>query len=74
MVNDGAVHWTGGNVSVYNDGGTYSGVISNRVGGVWDIQCDGQSVSWWMGTERFVNEGMLRKSAGAGDSLSGKRE
>lgn len=69
LINDGTVHWTDGGIGVYNDGGTYFGVISNRVGGVWDVQCDGQSVSWYWGLERFVNEGTLRKSAGAGNAV-----
>ena len=68
LVNEGTINWTNGTVTVNNNGSSYTGVISNRVGAVWDVQCDNYGLHPVYGAEEFINEGTLRKSAGTGAS------
>ena len=65
LVNEGTVNWLSGWVNLRNNAGDYTGAISNRAGGLWDIQCDEpMNYDWWSGYAQFHNAGLLRKSGG----------
>ncbi|MBI3879322.1 MAG: hypothetical protein HY301_04570 [Verrucomicrobia bacterium] len=64
LTNRGTVNWTNVTLRVWNDGGTYRGVIDNQAGALFDVQSD-QLLNNAYG-EVFTNSGTFRKSAGAG--------
>lgn len=63
MNNYGHVAWTGGSVSLINDGTSWFGSVVNL--GLWEMQGDWQ-IGQWFGNElaTFSNGGIFRKSAG----------
>jgi len=67
LTNYGTVSWTGGNLGLMNDGGSWAGTIENF--GLWDISGN-MGISRYYGNDYpvFVNNGVLRKSAGTGTS------
>lgn len=71
LTNYGTVLFTGGSMSVINDGATWTGVIQNS--GLWDLQGDNLNVSSWFGNNLpfFANYGLLRKSIGSATSTLG---
>jgi choice-of-anchor C domain-containing protein len=63
LTNFGVVTWTGtGNLSIYNDHGTYTGGVYNQGGGLFQIQNDQVIVCACYGYEFFNNQGTLEKS------------
>jgi hypothetical protein len=70
LTNLGTVNWQGGSIQEYNNtaqGGNYTGSIWNQAGATWNIECD-QGLQWNWGAEQFHNAGLLRKTAGAGQT------
>ena len=66
LTNAGTVNWTGTvGIYVYNNGTSYSGLIQNLAGGVWNIQSD-QSINPGYSNPYFSNAGIVTKSVTAG--------
>jgi hypothetical protein len=65
--NAGTVRWQSGNLSV-SYGGDSTGEIWNEAGALFDIQCDSPAYVH-SGVEQLHNAGILRKSAGAGNTV-----
>ena len=64
--NQGALSWVGGIIQTGGYGGTAgNSTIDNAVGGVFDVQFDGQ-IRVLNGTNVITNEGTFKKSAGGG--------
>ncbi|MDB6032819.1 MAG: hypothetical protein JWM16_3157 [Verrucomicrobiales bacterium] len=66
--NAGAIHWSGGDINVYNNGTICNGAINNQAGGLFDIQGD-NNLNALVGPETLNNFGVLRKSAGSGTTI-----
>jgi hypothetical protein len=73
LTNYGTVNWSGGDWTINNNNGFYTGAVYNQPGGLFDVQCD-QSLNNYLdgydyhgvGYGFFNNAGTLRKSAGSG--------
>ena len=63
--NEGNVAWSGGQLSVQNNGSTLTGVVLNQPGGLFDIQSN-TTLADVNGSEVFTNAGTLRKSINSG--------
>ncbi|HEY9510213.1 MAG TPA: CARDB domain-containing protein, partial [Verrucomicrobiae bacterium] len=67
LTNAGTVTWLGGDFSVYNYAGGYSGAVENLSSGLWDIQCDRSMYNGYGNLlAYFHNSGTMHKSAGTG--------
>jgi hypothetical protein len=71
LTNFGTVTWTNtgfnGDLYVLNNGGIpYAGLIDNRAGGIFDVQCDHIMQNSAGSPNFFQNAGTLRKSANSG--------
>jgi hypothetical protein len=67
LTNAGTITWTGnGDVAIYNNGSNLKGAVYNLAGALFDIQNDRSIACACYGLEYFNNDGLLRKSLGAG--------
>ena len=70
LTNAGTVVWTGsGGLQVFYAPSSYYGAIYNLAGALFDMQSDA-TLFYYSGNEFFNNAGTLRKSAGAGTTIS----
>ncbi|HXR06177.1 MAG TPA: hypothetical protein VN765_02540, partial [Candidatus Acidoferrum sp.] len=67
LTNAGTVNWSGSTLTVYSNAPTYTGVIYNQPGGLFNLQSD-QALTYAYGPEFFSNAGTVRKTAGLGIS------
>jgi hypothetical protein len=61
------VHWSGGDIKVYNNRAICNGANNNQAGGLFDIQGD-NNLKALVGPGAFNNYGIL-KSAGSGTTI-----
>lgn len=67
LTNAGTLNWQNGGIYTFNN--AYYGWVSsitNAAGGVFNINCDDQSLANSEGSAQFHNPGTLRKNAGTG--------
>jgi len=71
LTNFGTINWSSGSLSVANNSNSFTGLIYNQPGGLFNLLSDQSISSQGYGFEFFYNAGTVRKTAGLGVSTFG---